>query len=694
MPKKSVYSKVKEIKPEETSGLSYSLEGKELEIRDLVKKRVEEMKSYRKNVHGVDIEQIWREADTEYIPQEIKTGKHENFVTETDESGTSTTRLVSQDITEPTWKSHNSEPTLLVKIATAMSILIKRNPEAFFQAISKKYDAITALARSLWKTSWLMDCSKEQLKLFVFNLCKYGWAPGRTYPRILKRDKEILTELDTEHPENNKYEGKVITDYNGVHREALDPWKTWIDEMTVPNDPYSTNDWYFEKDYSYDGAMLEFGHLKNWKYVPRSAKQTEGEEQDTKDRKDRVTVGFYENKNKDKYAIYVPAADILLYQSPLPNDEGLLSLWHTYWILRDARIPYGIGVWEIIKQKKGLFDKFMNMTANQLLLAIEKMFFWTGTNPVVGDGKIKIEPGVGYQNLGGKIEWLEVPPPGKEAFDGIGMLKQGIDADSGISDTVSSDLTGKTLGQDLISRENSLQRMNVPLDNIADALREEAYISLSWLAQTLSTPEVKEFADEDELRAYEQETGINRFEMAPRLDEEGQEVGLTASFLPEIPLKMEQKEDQLIESKENRFFQLGKDIQPEQLKWKGIITVEPRSILTPSIEIEKQRKLELFNVIVPLFAGKFGPTSPELFARAVKQVLKVNEEDLEDWLPDTWIQYLETGQLPTPPQPLFMPTEGETMKGEQGMEEKQAGTVVPRNEVTVPAKREIMGGLK
>src|SRR3990167_4797674 len=641
MPTEKVYSEVKKIASDEKEVLSYAPEGKELEARDLIKRRREEMQTYRRNiygrdieqnVYGLDIEQFWREADREYIPRELGAKeKHENFVTETDSSGNSTTMIMRQDIEEPSWKSDNSEPMLFTKIHTAMSIIISRDPEAFFQPTSKKYEATTNLARSLWKTSWLMDSSREQVKLFAFNLMKYGWSAGRTYPRILKRNKEILTELDTEHPENNKYETKVITDYNGVHREALDPWKTWIDEMTRPNDPFSMNDWYYEKDYSYDGAMLEVGHLKNWKYVSKS--------------RDIVKIGFYENKNKDKYGIYIPSANILLYNSPLPNDDGLLSIWHTYWLLRDTRIPYGIGIWEIIKQKKDMYDTFMNMTMNQLTLAIEKMFFYTGTNPLQGDGKIKIEPGVGYQNLGGKIDWMEVPGPGKDSFDGMAVLKKGIDEDSGISDTVSSDLVGKTLGQDLLSRENSLKRMNVPLDNIADALNQEAYISLSWLAQTLSTPEVKDFADENELMAYEKETGINSFEMSPNFDEEGTQTSITATYLPEIALNLEPKDDQLIESKENRFFQIGKDIQPQQLKWRGIITVEPRSILVPSVEIEKQRKGELFNVVVPVLQGP-----PELFAKPVSEILKINEEDLDSWLPPSWIEYLESGQLPPPPE--------------------------------------------
>ena len=110
------------------------------------------------------------------------------------------------------------------------------------------------------------------------------------------------------------------------------------------------------------------------------------------DRKDIITIGFYENKLKDLYAIYLPSKQIVLSYSPLPNDEGQLSLWHTYWALRDARIPFGIGLWEIIRNDKGLYDKMSNMTMDQLVLSIYKMFFYSGTTNIsTGDGTITID---------------------------------------------------------------------------------------------------------------------------------------------------------------------------------------------------------------------------------------------------------------------------------------------------------------
>jgi hypothetical protein len=52
---------------------------------------------------------------------------------------------------------------------------------------------------------------------------KYAIAFGKTYPLIIKRHKSVLTSYDTENPDNNIYEDKIITDFNGLHRERLNP---------------------------------------------------------------------------------------------------------------------------------------------------------------------------------------------------------------------------------------------------------------------------------------------------------------------------------------------------------------------------------------------------------------------------------------------------------------------------------------
>lgn len=679
------------------------MDEKEKEIEKFVKSRVDNMQQFRKDLK---IEEKWKEVDKEYEPTEIEFSKKKRF--ESDDELGLRSRLVPVKDDTTDWRSKNSDPTLLVKIQTALAIVLDTTPEAAFTVLNKRYENKTALAYGLWKRNWNISDAKDVYKLFVFNQAKYGWAPGKVFPRKIAYDKEILTEVNEDDPSKNVYEKRTNVWYNDVARKALDPFRTWIDEQTKPYDDYSTNDWYYEEDFSYDAAMVEFGKYPNFKkFIPyaRNLKQSytddgskSGEEDEKKDRQDIITIGFYENRLKDLYAVRVPKLDACLHYCPLPNDDGMLSLFHTPWVLRSATNPYGISLWEIIKQKKGLYDKMQNMTMDQLVLSIMKMFFYTGTNNLVGDGKIKIQPGVGRQIINGKIDFLDVPGPDENAWEGLSHLKKGMEDDSGITPTLQGETKGQTLGQDMISKEASLKRLKTPVDNIAGAIEQDAYITLSWMAQIYSTPEIKQFSTEEEIRDYEMESGTAaNTTMATGMDEQGAPQGpFAATFYPQLNLQMDKSGEKLVESTSERFFQVNKDIPAGDLRWRGIIKVVPKSIITSSTEMEKQRKMEVFNIMAPLL-----PQPPEIYAKPVKQLLLINEEKPQDWLPDTWLQFLEQNKqtslfLPPPALPGAVPgapgAPGAPVPGNQTSMQGAAGTgpaaqgptVVPQAQTSVP----------
>lgn len=672
-------------------------------VETFVSGRVEEMQDFRKQLK---VEQMWREADLEYEPQEIEISKKKRY--ETDDELGLRARLVPVGDSTQDWRSNNSDPTLLTKIQTAISIIIDNNPEATLKPMSRKFENKTALAYALWKRNWGITNAKEVYKLFCFNLAKYGWAIGRTYPRIIQYNKDVLTEVDEKDYSKNVYEKKLLTWFNDVAKQNMNPYRTWIDEQTKPYQDYTMNDAYYELDYSWDSAMVEFERYGLDKIVPtprdlrvnyEEDRSRSAEVDDLKKRSDIITIGFYENRLKDLYAIRIPKLKKNLHHCPLPNDEGMLSLWHTPWILADAEHPYGISLWQIIKQKKGLYDKMQNMTMDQLVLSIMKMFFYTGTNNLIGNGKIKIEPGKGHQIINGKIDWMEIPGPGKESWEGLDYLRRGMEDDTGITKTLQGDSKGQTLGQDLISKESSLKRLKIPVENIADAIEQDAYITLSWTAQVLSTPEIKEFTDEKSIADYEAEMGLKRQSILPLggMDPmSGAAVGpFQTSMLPEVSLGIEKSGDKLIESRTEQFFSIGTDIKPEELKWRGTFKVEPKSILASSSELEKQRKMEVFNVMAPLLVQP-----AELYAKPVKQLLVSSEENPVDWLPDTWLQFLDQksdqlfvqqpmmpGMMPGQDQGMGqgVPSNQTSMQGAAGTgPQRGAATVVPQQQTSVP----------
>jgi hypothetical protein len=669
--------------PQEESVKIYVADTTESDVLKYTDRRIEEMKEYKKNLK---LEDKWKEADKECEVGEIMFEKGKKRFESDDELGLRT-RLVNIQDERDDWRSKNSDPTLLSKIHTALSILIDKNPESVLTALCKKYEKSSALANSIWKRNWEITNAKDTLKLFVFNLAKYGWAVGRSYPRIIKYKKKVLVQLDQEDRTKDKYEEQEYIRFNDVAKQNMNPYRVWIDETTKPYDRESMKECYYEIDYTKDEFDSEFAAYKNYEFVGDSAKMIYDEEikTDSKDRKDIITVGFFENRLRDLYVILIPSKKIILHHSPLPNDDGYMSLWHTLWLIQSAESPYGISMWEMIKQDKYLYDKMSNMTMDQLVLSIYKMFFYTGTSGLLGDGQIKIKPGVGHQMVNGDVKWMDVPGPGNEAWEGLKYQKAKIDDNSSIPPVVEGEITGKTLGEILHAKEASLKKLKMPLENIADAIEQDAYLTLSWSSQILSIPEIKTFASEKELMDYESETGVQRSALAEMQGEGGQRE-LQASYYPEVSLHLEGRGGELFESKESKYFQVGEDIKPEQLKWQGIFKVLPKSILTPSLELEKMRKSEILQTIAP-FLGQ----DPMIFKKSVDQYLKVQEEDPEDWEPDSWLQ---------PQEPLLFVDDPQMLAQQQAMQDMQGGqSGAPRQQPTMnqavqgTPKQSIMGGM-
>lgn len=694
---------IKEFNKETETVTAPVLTGKHEEVNNFVTRRVKEMQDYRKSL---GIEEKWRDADREYEPAGLDSGRHQKMHFEADEETGLRSRLVPIGDGAKEWRSRNSDPTLLTKIQTAISVIVDQNPEALLSPAGKKYEAATAVAYAAWKRNWNVTNAKEVYKLFTFNVAKYGWGVGRSFPKLIRYEKEIFFQKG-ETPDKDVYHKATNTWFNDVGKENLDPFRTWIDEQTKPYDDYSMNDCYYEKDYSYDAAKVEFGDYEKFDDLIKpnadlrmSYNDTETEQDkddELKIRKDIITIGFYENRLRDLYAIRIPKLNTCLYYSPLPNDDGMLSLWQTPWMLRSATNPYGISLWETICQKKELYDKMQNMTMDQLVLSIMKMFFYTGTSSLLGDGKVEIEPGKGYQMVNGKVDWMEIPGPGREAWEGLRHLKGGMDDDSGVTPTLGGELSDKnTLGEILHAKEGALKRLKIPVDNIADAMEQDAYITISWMAQIYSTPEVKEFVSLEQVAKYEQDSGLERSQLFGGVSEEtGEPEGpFKATYLPEVQLPLEKEGETLKESPKDRFFQIGKDIPVGQLYWRGMFKVVAKSIIAPSSELEKQRKMELFNIMVPLLGN-----DPSLFAKPVKQLITVNEEDPKDWLPDAWIQFLDQqGQSLFVPNPAMQPQVGpdgqpidigasnqSSMQGAAGTTPgASAPTVVPQSQFSSP----------
>jgi len=620
------------------------LSDKERPLFDFVVNRIDDLKQSRKQaVNGVEIEQVWAEADRDYVPHRL--GNIGKRVIATDEEKGWRGTLVRLGSTN--WQSDVSQSNPFIKVQVALSLLVDQNPSGVFTAGSNKFQATTELMRQLYQRSWEVADSKQQLKLFIFNLSKYGWACGRTYPLRITRTVKVLKEWNEEEPDKSVYEDQEVVEFNDVFRENLDIRNTWIDDMAKPNNKFSVRDWSWRKVYPMDVFKEEFGKYKladkvqeggNISEVVTGPSATPNKTQ-FKERH-LVEVYFYENRIKDVFAVIANGVPVVLDALPIANLSGVkkLSLWQTYWNIRDANCPYGIGLYEAIRNDQFMLDRIRNMTVDQLTLSIYKMFFYQGTQALTETGDIKISPGVGKQVLDPKnVNWLTIPGPGQDAWLGIQMFKKDLDESSGITDQLLGVVTGKTAFETAQAKEAALKRLKNPLDNITDALDEEAYISVALFQLIYSIPETIAISDPRLVDDYLKE--VQGDQSLYTRDSLG---NFNAQVYREFPLNLQQDEKgNLIENKDTKFFR----VKPKFLQWEGIINVKAQSILSPSKQIDKALELEMYNVLIPLIAQP-----PELVKKIAENIIKLYDKDPRDVLPESWLN--------PPQQQLIIPSPG------------------------------------
>ena len=594
-----------------------------------VKSRIIELQESRKSQYGTNIETIWTDADKDYIPHRL-TEKSSTRAVVTDESKGWRSSFMQLGTEE--WRSDISQPNPYIKIQTAISILIDQNPSGVFMPVKKQYQAVTELMKQLYQRSWDYARSKQQLKLFVFNLAKYGWACARTYPLKIVRKVKVPLEFNPDDPNETKWETKEIIEFNDIMRDNLDPWNVWVDDMARPNNQFSIRDWAWRKVYAFDAAEEEFGKYSNWKFVQPGGITTEhitGVRTPNKEYKEKnlVEVLFYENRLKDLFMVVANGVPVVIEPLPISDAVGLkkLSLWQTYWTLRHAESIYGIGLYEAIRHDQSMLDRIRNMALDQLTLSIYKMFFYQGTQSLTETGDIEIRPGVGKQSLDPKnIAWLEVPGPGREAWEGINMVKNDLDDASGITETLQGVITGKTAFEIAQAKESALKRLKMPLDNITDALNTEAYITVSLIQLLYSVPEVYNITDQALMEQY-----LNEIQSDPDLYQRDEEGVFQAKVYPEFPLNIDKDEKgNLIEKPETQFFR----IKPKYLQWEGIINIKSQSVLTPSKQVDKALELEMWNILIPLLVQP-----PEIYSKVAKSIVKLYDKEPKDILPDSWL---------------------------------------------------------
>jgi len=610
--------------------------GDELKVYEQYKRRKQELLNSRKNIYGLNIDDMMRRMDQQYFNR-------------------------NADI--PASELDPDQTPIAVnngygKVLTALSILIDRNPEITLEEKNPKYSANRELIKGLAQSSWRNTNSLGQLKLSIFNCAKRGWFVGRTFHRCLKHDARFLERIEKDEKtgkETKIYETKEITKVDDIAYMNINNYNAWLDEQTVPEDFYSTRDWMWREVWYIDDIKAAFpeDEFPNMKYVKAGGDTREtiegssdqgssfsnsaNEAKETK--KGMTEIFFYENQYDDWFIVEING--VMVVWEPLPQNSKRLSCTYGYWSLRGAETIYGIGVMEAIERDESLLDRIQNMTMRQLLLTISPPGFYTGQEEME-DENLKYKAGVLRRILDPKsITWLQIPEGNKDGPGWIDRIENKEDQRTGVTKTLEGDTSDKnaTAFETGINREAGLKRLRLPLKSIQYALDWEFRNRIDLIKQVYTDFQVEHLADPEDVMNYLEEVGADPDYFFIENEGKPGEEEFFAKQYREEQLNVEQDEKgNFVETEHKKFFK----IKPSFLSFEGDVIVDANSILIQSEELEKADTLRMANILIPLIQEG----DPTMVGRPVKQILLAFNKDPRKWLPDEWLNQInQAGKL-------------------------------------------------
>lgn len=634
------------------------------------------------------MEEIWRQADADYLPGELGAPKKKVLV---ENERTDVSSFVSLEKNQ--WRSKLKSNDPYIKIQTALAILFDRNPEAVFDPASRRYEATTKLMEALYHRTWtdVNIGAKKELRKFIFNLGKYGWAPARRYhKRVVRKDMNKITRYNTE-TNLFEFEKKDIIDLDDAYFESKNPFDVWIDDMARPDDPRTRRDVMWREVYDKVTATNVFGkdiadtlNYSNYVEDENSAKNSKNQQYTSQD---LVTIYFYENRLTDQFIIESNGVFVKP-PTPLMREDKELSIEDTYWTLRSTESPYGIGINEIMRGNKIMYDRIRNMSIDQVVLSIYKMFFYSGAEQLSDEGgeTVELTPGKGKKVIDPKnIAWSDIPGPGKDSYIAQENLTKDMENDTGINRTLGGEITGATANEVSMAKEGALKRMAIPLRNIKSFLEWDAKLTVNIIKMVYSIPKVIATTDPDIISNYIASITKIGDDGQPVTDQEmyiqNQDGVFNILKYREYQLALENNNGNFEPSGKKNFFQT----KPSVLDWDGQINIRVESMVEQSQALERQDTMQMENIIFPMMLQMASnPALVPVLIKPVKETLKVFDKNPKDWLPEQWLDdqiVAALGQPPVQPgmpvDPNAMPAEGNTIQAKTDMTPPEAQTVAP-----------------
>lgn len=647
----------KEIKAQ----TGYSPIGEEKKVYEKYLDRKAELLQSRKNVMGLDIDELMRRFDKNYFNREADIPPSE------------------LDVNQKPLSINNA----FGKVQAALSIMIDRNPTIILNEKAKKYSANRELIKSLALHSWKNTNSLGQFKLSMFNAAKRGWMAGRTYNKKLITEARFPMKMDEKG--RIAYESRMVTKIDDIAYMNLNNHNVWFDEEALPEDFYSIRDAMHRELWHIDKVRQIFPEKEfpNMKWVNEGGNKQEiidgqtnasnSSNTNQKELKKGLTeIYFYENQYDDWFIVEING--VMVVWEPLPQNHKRLSYTTSGWNMRNAETLYHIGIIEEMEKDEALIDRIMNMSMRQLLLSINPPGFYQGTEDLE-DENIKLKAGVLRRVTNPQdIKFLDIKAPGAEPLNTINWLEEKENQKTGITKLLEGEAqtqAGDTAFELGVSRESSLKRLKLPIKSFQYALDWEFRNRIDLIKQTYSDFDVEHIADPEEIQSYLDEVDADRaFYFIENEGEAGQEVFYAKKYR-EFQLQLEQtQKGDFVESEGKSFFK----IKPEYLSFEGDVTIDMNSMLIQSEELEKADTLRLSNLLIPLF-----DLDKAKVLKPATELLRSFNKDPKKWLPNDWLQEQveEKTEMPMPGEEIPEVIPGQETKPEQ----LKAQTIIPQSQI-------------
>lgn len=654
------------------------------------------MEEFRTNCFGESMEGIWGSLRSMYLPTTVEDGLPSRYTFTSDASAATTLA-----IPDTLYASDNSEilsfkePLVAIKIHTALSLLTSRTPDVKWDSDNTTFEENVPIVNALRTYDWQDAQTRQQYTMLWFYNIMYGTTFWRRYHEKIDREVNLPKSLNLA-TNAVEYEAVTINEIDQTCGEALSPLQVWIDPGSRPLAPRSQRKVMWEKVYTYEQFILAHKGLKDEKWLRENIHGTSVENYPGTD---LVKCRYYENMDLDLF--YVVANDEEVTKMHMPQNHKQLSVIMAIWMPRGDFNPYGLGPIEMMAEDKKALDEVKSMTFTQLKFSIYKAIFYTGTLKSDGGqgGDVKIRPDMAYK-VSEKPFFMEMPGPGQESWTAQTNLRERADDASGINRPLGGEIVKTTAFQTDLAKDAALARLSVPISNVVLLLVKDAELTFELQKQFYTLPRVKEIVDPKEVVQAQEELDKLRTEgKTPNFDiwVDMDSVDEDGMIVPHV-FKGTYRDLQLNVGKQNGQYMPSQTkssvtLTPDLMNWKGKIHIVADSILSITPTLEKTRKLEMYNLLIPMFSQK-----PEFVAKPAAAIVKLYGDDIDDVLPEHFIAYLkqlENPMIENPPLPGAAPLAAEQPPGTPAPEGTNPDTgAMNFEQMGAPVVATNMGGQK